>query len=337
VQLTALVERVEHVCCRYRLAAFQPYLQDAGHRLDLVPLPRRWRARFRAIHAIPHTDAVIVQRKMLHSWQLYLARKRAPFLLFDFDDALFLRDSYSAKGLYNPRRLKRFTTMVRAADAVIAGNTFLKEQAALLCGAERVHVVPTCVDTQRYVLAEHQRQGAEVQLVWIGSRSTMHGVTAMQPILQYVHQRWPRLYLKIICDRFPQLQSMPVLPCPWTEASEARELAAADIGISWMPDDLWSRGKCGLKVLQYMAAGLPVIANPVGVQADMVRHGQNGFLATTAEEWAEAIGKLANDPALRRHMGREGRRRVEADFSLRAGASRWLALLLDLQQRRNAA
>lgn len=337
VHLTALVEHVEHVCCRYRLTAFRPYLEEAGHQLQFVTLPHGWLARFRAIHAIQRTDALIVQRKMLHSWQLYLSRQRAPLLIFDFDDAIFMRDSYSAKGLYNPRRLKRFTTMVRAADAVVAGNNFLKEQAAMLCGTERIYVVPTCVDPQRYPLAEHHRHGPAVQLVWIGSRSTMHGISAMQTVLQHIHERWPGICLKIICDRFPQLPSMPVLCCPWTAAGEAQELATADIGISWMPDDLWSRGKCGLKVLQYMAAGLPVVANPVGVQADMVQHGETGFLASTPEEWAEAVGRLANDPALRQRMGREGRRRVESDFSVRAGASRWLALLLDLQCRREAA
>src|SRR2546428_13419789 len=164
VQLTALVEHVEHVCCRYRLAAFRPYLEEAGHRLDFVALPRGWLARLRAIHAIQRTDAIIVQRKLLHSWQLYLSRRRAPLLLFDFDDAIFMRDSYSAKGSYNPRRLKRFTTMVRAADAVVAGNAFLKEQAALMCGPERVSVVPSFVVPERYPLAEHERKSIEVQL-----------------------------------------------------------------------------------------------------------------------------------------------------------------------------
>jgi len=274
---------------------------------------------------------------MLHSWQLNLLRRRARFLLFDFDDAIFMRDSYSAKGLYNPRRLKRFTTMVCAADAVVAGNAFLKEQAALMCGPERVSVVPTCVDPERYPLAEHERKSTEVQLVWIGSRSTMYGVVAMQPILEQVSRRCPGARLKLICDRFPHLPCMPVLPCLWTEAGEARELAAADIGISWVPDDLWSLGKCGLKVLQYMAAGLPVVANPVGVQADMVRHGESGFLATTPQEWADAVAELAHDPELRRRMGQAGRRRVETEFSVRAGAERWNSLLQDLQRHRGAA
>src|SRR5207249_4095705 len=109
------------------------------------------------------------------------------------------------------------------------------------------------------------------------------------------------------CDQFLRLRHLPVIDCPWTEAGEAAALASADIGISWLPDDPWSRGKCGLKVLQYMAAGLPVVANAVGVHAELVSHGQTGFLVETPQEWAEAVRTLAQDPRLRRRMGRAGR------------------------------
>jgi glycosyltransferase involved in cell wall biosynthesis len=152
--------------------------------------------------------------------------------------------------------------------------------------------------------------------------------------LEHLGQRWPGLDLKIICDRFLQLRHLPVLCCPWSQATEAAELASADIGISWLPGDLWSRGKCCLKVLQYMAAGLPVVANPIGVQAHLVRHGKTGFLAETPEEWAEAIGRLAHDPELRRLMGRAGRLRVEQDFSVAVGARRWLQVLQETQGRK---
>jgi len=127
---------------------------------------------------------------------------------------------------------------------------------------------------------------------------------------------------------------LPVLCCPWSQATEAAELASADIGISWLPGDLWSRGKCCLKVLQYMAAGLPVVANPIGVQAHLVRHGKTGFLVETPEQWTEAIGRLAHDPELRRLMGRAGRQRVEQDFSVAVGARRWLDVLQEAQGRK---
>src|SRR5438874_775266 len=104
-------------------------------------------------------------------------------------------------------------------------------------------------------------------------------------------------------------------------------MAVVEIGISWVPDDLWSRGKCGLKALQYMAAGLPVVDNPVGVHVELVRHGENGFLAETPAQWLEAVGRLVRDPELRRCLGRNGRHRVEQDYSVAVGAGRWAALL----------
>jgi glycosyltransferase involved in cell wall biosynthesis len=229
--------------------------------------------------------------------------------------------------------LQRFAATARASDAVIAGNDFLRDQAARWAGRSSVRVIPTCVDPGRYPLAEHTRRGNGVQPVWVGSSSTLRGLEACTPLLEEVGRRVPGLRLKLVCDRFLRLEHLAVVPEPWTEPGEAMALARADVGISWIPDDLWSRGKCGLKVLQYMAAGLPVVANPVGVHPEMIRHGENGFLAETPAEWVEAVGRLAADPALRRKMGRAGRRRVEADYAVAVGARDWLALLDNLDYR----
>jgi glycosyltransferase involved in cell wall biosynthesis len=137
-------------------------------------------------------------------------------------------------------------------------------------------------------------------------------------IWQRVAEAIPRLRLRVICDRFPHPFPLPVVPIAWQAHTEARELAAGQIGISSLPDDPWSRGKCGLKVLQYQAAGLPVVANPIGAHCEMVRPGETGFLASTADEWVAAIRALTNDPAIRGRMGSAGRRKVETDYSLAA-------------------
>jgi glycosyltransferase involved in cell wall biosynthesis len=336
VRLAALVEGAGHVCCRYRVEAFRPFLERAGYALTLLPWPRHWWSWFQLCRELRQADAVLLQRRLLRGWQLALVRRSSRFLIFDFDDAVFLRDSYAPRGLLSAGRLRRFTAAVRAADAVTAGNPFLAEQAAR-CGARRVEVIPTCVDPGRYTTARHTARGEGVQLVWVGSSSTLRGLESIRPLLEGLGRDRPGLRLKLVCDRFLTLEHLPVLACPWTEAGEAEAIAAADVGISWVPDDDWSRGKCGLKVLQYMAAGLPVVANPVGVQADMVRHGESGFLARTPEEWGRAVGRLAGDPELRQKMGRAGRRRVEADFSVARGAARWMALLEQVARRQGAA
>ena len=110
------------------------------------------------------------------------------------------------------------------------------------------------------------------------------------------------------------------MPVPWNEATEAREIAAAQIGVSWLPDDLWSRGKCGLKILQYQATGLPVIANPVGSHCEMIKTGETGFLPTSADEWVAALAELAESHRMRQKMGQLARERVESDYSISAWA-----------------
>jgi Glycosyl transferases group 1 len=193
------------------------------------------------------------------------------------------------------------------------------------------------VDVTAYRPRPDPRSGASADLVWVGSSSTLPGVAALAPILEVAAGHLPHLRLKLICDRFFSLRAMPVQEIPWSPETETTEIASADIGISCIPDDPWSRGKCGLKILQYMAAGLPVIANPVGVHPEIVRHGETGFLASTPEEWLAALRRLAENPQLRHRMGQAGRVRVEQFYSVEAGAKLWLNALEQLRHLRATA
>jgi glycosyltransferase involved in cell wall biosynthesis len=336
VQLTALVDRPDHVCCRYRLAAFRSVLEHNGHTLELQTLPRRWWSRLWLLRTL-RGASVILQRRLLPAWEIALLRRIVKHLLFDLDDAVFLRDSYSPRGLHHPGRMRRFAATAQASDAVIAGNAFLAEQAQRWTGPDCVHVIPTCIDPTRYCPGTPSAEIRPLQLVWVGSSSTLRGLEAVTPLLEEIGRSVPGVKLKLICDRFFNLRHLSVIEFPWSETGEAEAIAAADVGISWIPDDLWSRGKCGLKVLQYMAAGLPVIANPVGVHPEMIRQGQNGYLAATPREWVDAVRRLAWDVPLRQRMGQLGRYRLEADYSIEAGAARWLTVLDRLQKRNISA
>ncbi len=274
---------------------------------------------------------MVLQRTLLPGWQLQQLRRQAARLLFDFDDAIFLRDSYAQKGLHHAGRLRRFISTVRVCEAVIAGNAFLADHASLYADPTRVVVVPTCVDEQRYPVRSEtagSRDGKE--LVWIGSSSTLQGIERIAPLLEQLGQAIPGLRLRVICDRFPRFQHLPVICRPWSEATEVAELLQADLGISWIPDDLWSRGKCGLKLLQYMAAGLPVVANPVGMHLQIVRHGETGWLVHSAEDWLCAVRRLVGDASLRARMGQAGRRQLQTEYSISCAAKTWLTLLGEL-------
>jgi glycosyltransferase involved in cell wall biosynthesis len=327
------VDGDQHVCCRYRVAAFRSAFAAAGYTLELHVWPKRWWSRLALFRSLGGAEIVLLQRKLLQPLQLALLRHYCKTLIFDFDDAIFLRDSYAKKGVHSTSRLYRFKATLRAADAIVAGNPYLAETAANIAPARRISCIPTCIDPGAYFPARHEIEGPGVMLTWIGSASTIKGLESLRPTLETAGQQLPRLRLKLICDRFFRLQNIQVESCRWSEASEAADLASADIGISWLPDDPWSRGKCGLKILQYMAAGLPVVANPVGVQGQLVRHEENGLLASSPDEWVQAIGRLARNSELRRQLGRRGRERVASGFSVAAGEKRWLQVLGHLQGR----
>ena len=218
----------------------------------------------------------------------------------------------------------------RGRDA--GGESFSLGTGLAVRAPERVHLFPTSIDPDCYRAAEHTRAGGACELIWIGSRSTAPSLFSARPGIAAATGRLPGLKTKLICDWFPDLPGVRVIPCRWSAETEAAELAAADIGVSWLPDHPWSRGKCGLKVLQYMAAGLPVVANPIGVHREMIEHGRTGFLAETADEWCGAITKLAQSAETRARMGREARRVIAERYNIHSRAHDFVRLLVLLAE-----
>ena len=335
MRLLALVDSPDHVCCRYRIRAFESALRDVGCSLTCESLERGLLARARQLTSTSRFDAVILQRKLLPSWQLRLLRRGARRLIFDFDDAVLFRDSHDRRGIHSARRERGFARIVGAADAVIAGNGFLAERACLAGAAPgKIWTIPTCVEPARYPNKPEQDEPQTKttvgehppELVWIGSSSTLKGLEARRSLWERLGREVPGLRLRVICDRFPDFGPLRTIPVAWSEATEARELARGDVGVNLLPDDDWSRGKCGLKVLQYQAAGLPVIANPVGANLEMIRPGENGILATSDDDWLTAV-RVLSEPSLRAEMGANGRRRVESSYSVDAWARTFSAVI----------
>ncbi len=329
MNLVALVHSDLHVCVRYRLLAFRDVLKSAGYSLILQELPRAALDRMRVYRTIGDVDAVILQRNLLSLPELLVLRLSAKKLIFDFDDAIWMRDSYNPRGFYSSKQEYRFRFLMRAVDAVVAGNDYLADKARECVRRAHVVTIPTCVNPDRYHAVEH-RSTATVRMVWIGSQSTLQGLEQFRDCLEVIGRRVPGVRLKLMCDRFLTFQNLPVDAVPWSAETETREIADADIGISWIPDDPWSCGKCGLKILQYQAAGLPVVTNPVGVHTRMVRTDETGFLPTTTEEWVNAVQHLAANPELRQQLGTAGRQQVVTDYSVAAGGQLWVAMLNQL-------
>ena len=326
-RLIAVSEGPDFVCYRYRWAAFSPLLEAAGWRLELVTRPHGPGGFARMLATLATADAVVVQRRLFSAGKAWLIRRVSRTLLYDFDDAVHLRDSNSGRLAEDPVRWSRFRRMVRMADASLAGSAQLLEHAVRAAPSASTHLVPTCVDPSGYLPAAHDQPAGAAEMVWIGSRSTMSALDDALPCLREACAAAPASGLTLICDVFPNLPGVRTRHVRWSAATEAAELARGAIGISWLPDHPWSLGKCGLKVLQYMAAGLPVVANAVGIHRSLVVDGETGFLADDPASWQRAVSALAGSPDLRRRMGQAGRARVEREFSVAGWGPRVAAII----------
>ena len=215
---------------------------------------------------------------------------------------------------------------------MIAGNEFLADYARRYNDA--VHVIPTCVDTTKFIPRADDRRGAAVPVIgWIGTPTTAPYLQALQSVLQEV-ARTHRFVLRVCGAGSPLvIPGVTIEQMPWTLDSEVALFNTCDIGVYPLTDDEWARGKCGFKAIQFMACGVPVVAAPVGVNRDIVEDGVNGLLASTPAEWVEKLRRLIDDPALRATLGRAGRGTIEERYSLNVNAPKMVDAVLDTVDR----
>jgi len=234
----------------------------------------------------------------------------------DYDDAIFHNYDLSENRMLRRFLGQKIDVVIRYATCVVAGNDYLLSRGKA-AGAVRVERVPTVVDATRYSPIESSVAARPV-IGWIGSPSTQRYVVDIaQALISLCHKYGARLLLvgasADIATEFPGLD---IEVAPWSEESEAELIAQMDIGIMPLPDGPWEKGKCGYKLIQYMACGVPVIASPVGVNVDIVGASQCGLLAANVAEWEVALDKLLESPKQRLQLGRAGRQAVENQYSL---------------------
>lgn len=296
---------------RYRALQYGDLFKDAGWLCTHIADDRSLKIRVKILKEAKQAHCVVIVRRTYSYPFLKLLRLASNYLVYDFDDAVFKKNA----GEKSYRRHKNFNRVVKWADQVWAGNSYLANMARQI--NEKVLIVPTSLDVEKYSQPAN-KPGHSIDLVWIGSSSTKkHLVTAL-PALEKAAGFIPSLRLKIIADFPLQSDVLTIIPVQWSEESEARELVSAHIGIAPLPDNLYTRGKCALKVIQYMAAGLPVISSPTGVNKEIIEDGVNGFLVASDNEWITAVEKLAKDHDLRHRLGESGKKISQENFSLQA-------------------
>jgi glycosyltransferase involved in cell wall biosynthesis len=311
---------------RFRVKEFIPFFERNGVAVDLLPVPESPFARLATFWALAGFDVVIIQRKLLTALDLAVVRRRAKRIVFDYDDAIMYRSS-SHKDQRSRQRMGRFAGMVRRADAVTAGNSYLAEQAARFVSRDRIFIVPTIVDAAEYGVKDYSRPSDDFVVGWIGTGTNLDYLSAIGPALARASRRVKNLKLKIVCDRFIEPDGVEVIKKPWRPEDVSGDLMSFDVGVMPIPDDPWTRGKCGLKVVQYLAAGVPAVVSPVGINRDLVIPDRTGLWAEGSDDWERAIVRLAQDRRARMEMGLNGRRLIEKEFSLGVTAPRYLDIL----------
>lgn len=280
-------------------------------------LRRLWRMR-----RARNYDAVYICREtsllgpaLVERWLHWVG---VPYV-YDFDDSIFVPDPNSLNRRW--QFLKCFgktATSCRLAAHVTVANEFLAEYARP--HNPNVTVIPTTIDTDKY--QPRDRRAAEVLVVgWSGSITTLPYLLQLAPVLQAVARR-RRYRLLVIGATGVHIDGVDVTSIAWRSSTEVDDLAQIDIGLYPLPDTVWTRGKGGLKLCQYMAMGLPAVAARVRQNEVIVQDGRNGLLAGTEREWIDAIERLLDDPDLRRRLGAAGRETVVAGYSLHAQAPR---------------
>jgi glycosyltransferase involved in cell wall biosynthesis len=308
-----------------------PYLRGQGVEPKWQPLSGSWRERFMIYRQLPSFDVVCIQRRLLPPIEFYWIRRRSSKMLFDLDDAIMYRSSSSPYPHSLSRRLK-FRWMVKGSDVVTVGNQFLKNEVLKVDRKKKVFVIPTCIDMDLYPQKKKIFNHPEIILGWIGTKGNLKYLKKLEPVFETIRQRFPQVRLKIVSNDFYDSSSLPVVKKPWKLEDENADLVSFDIGLMPLNNDLWSQGKCGLKIVQYLSVGVPVVCTPVGINSDIIQNGENGFWATSDQEWIDRLSTLIQNPDLRYQMGLRGMRRVEREYSLAVTSEKFFRILQNLSR-----
>jgi glycosyltransferase involved in cell wall biosynthesis len=222
--------------------------------------------------------------------------------------------------------------MVKGSDVVTVGNQFLKSEVLKVDQKKNVFVIPTCIEMDLYPQKKKISNRPEVILGWIGTKGNLRYLKKLEPVFETIRQRFPQVKLKVVSNDFFDSEHLPVIKKTWKLEDENADLISFDIGLMPLNDDLWSRGKCGLKIVQYLSVGLPVVCTPVGINSDIIQNGENGFWAANDQEWVDRLSTLIQNPDLRYQMGLKGIEKVKKEYSLRVTSEKLFHILQHLSQ-----
>jgi glycosyltransferase involved in cell wall biosynthesis len=334
---------------RYRAYQYIPILKKYGIQCDVSPLFddhylidlyskkkygffnyfRRLVKRIFTLTQVNKYDLLVIEKELVPFFpplfEYFLKIFKIKYIL-DYDDAIFHRYDLNTNSVVQLLLRKKIKKIMSWSDMVITGNQYLTQYA--LKHAKNVSEIPTVIDFHRYGKSNNHH-GKEFVIGWIGTPITSYYLMNVFPVLEkFTHQFEAKIKLVgFDKDILPELNSTPIEIVKWSKETEVEEISTFSVGIMPLDNDPWSYGKCGLKLIQYMACGKPVIASPVGVNTKIVENNINGFLAETPEEWYDSLKILYADKEIRKRMSRTNREKIMKNYSLQATANEYYNLV----------
>ena len=332
---------------RVRYLQYLPYLEHQGMYFTVVPLfsnrylkalyegNRAWleifKGYFRRVLSLLRArqfDVLIIEKELFPFLPAIAERilhwAGVPYLV-DYDDAIFHNYDHNSNWWIRTLLGRKIDKVMQLSNAVMVGNQYLAQRAHS-AGAKRVEIVSTVVDSERYFPRIKCNRDVPLIVGWIGTPKTSHYLKPLLPTFEHLQSRYRVRFVAVGANE-KDFVNTPIEAWAWSEASEIPSIQQFDIGIMPLLDSPWERGKCGYKLIQYMACGLPVVASPIGVNSEIVLVGENGFLANTASEWVDTLSRLLSNTALRQKMGKAGRKRVVEKYCIQQVVPRLAALL----------
>jgi len=346
---------------RFRITHYVPYLEANGFEVTVDPfftasffrllyqkrhyLQKALRfgglavRRLAAVTRAGRYDLIFIYREAFPVGPPFVERhlaSRGSRIVLDFDDAIYLSNTSEANRFAaSLKYVQKASTLVRLSTHVIVGNEYLARYARMHNPA--VTVIPTCVDTTRFVPRSGPRPAGPPIVGWIGSPTTTPYLSGLSGVLRTARAQHP-FVLRVSGAEGPlAFDGVEIHDVPWSLDREVDLFNTCDIGVYPLTDDEWARGKCGFKAIQFMACGVPVVASPIGVNQDIIRDGINGFLAATPDEWVLKLGRLLAEPELRARFAEAGRRTVQERYSLQVHAPRFAETLRAAARSRESA
>ncbi len=334
---------------RMRFLQFLPWLEQAGFECVVAPfiddlqLQRNYQKggygvygflkiylrRLWSLLKVREYDVVWIEKEALPwlpAWLEVWMLRGVPYVL-DYDDAIFHNYDRHPSVLVRYFYGRRIDRLMASARLVVGGNAYLAQRARD-AGARSVEIVPTVIDLDRYTpkIDYVAPPGEPLRIVWIGSPSTMGFLELLREPLAVLSAEF-MFKFRVIAGGDINLPGIDVEFVPWALETEVGSIQVCDLGVMPLTDSDWDRGKCGYKLIQYMACGVPVVASAVGANCEIVREGESGYLVDTHEDWVDALGKLLADASLRQKMGGAGRKRVESEYCIQKVAPKLVKLL----------